>query len=477
MGSLDDDLGRRLFDHSGSHPSHERRSAAAQDADLRVGSGPRASADAAARIAEACASLVFDKDALFAAGAKAGTLAIPLVKELTGEVRKREAAAAAWVHFGATSQDVLDTALVLQLDGALALIEADLARLAHAAARLARRYRATPMLGRTLLQPGSPITFGLKAAQWLAAAADSYVRLRRSAAEALVVQFGGAAGTLGSLGSRAEDVARLLNGALAPKRVPASGEAALPWHTRRGALVALAAELGILTGVCAKIARDVSLMMQFELSEAMEPNEAGRGGSSAMPHKRNPVRCMLTLSASLRAPQLVAVLLSALVQEHERALGGWQAEWAALPELVKLCGGALANMADALEGLVVDEARLRADLDVLRGLPMTEMISLALAQKIGRDEAHQVVEEAARKTAAGSGSLADALAADERVTRHLSREEIERVLDPANAQGATQKFIDLALERWDRRLGGNPPNAPSDFPKAVPKGPPTTLVR
>jgi 3-carboxy-cis,cis-muconate cycloisomerase len=279
------------------------------------------------------------------------------------------------------------------------------------------------------------------------------IRLRRSAAEALVVQFGGAAGTLGSLGARAEDVARLLNDSLALARAPKSGQPALPWHTRRGNLVALAAELGILTGVCAKIARDVSLMMQFELSEALEPAEAGRGGSSAMPHKRNPVRCMLTLSAGLRAPQLVAVLMSAIVQEHERALGGWQAEWAALPELVKVCGGALANMADALEGLVVDEGRLRADLDALRGLPMTEMVSLALAQKIGRDEAHKIVEDAARKTAAASGSLADALAADERVTQHLSREEIDRVLDPMNAQGATQKFIDLALERWERAYG------------------------
>lgn len=412
-------------------------------------------AAAAAIIADVCANLVFDADALFAAGAKAGTLAIPLVKELTAQVRKRDPAAAAWVHFGATSQDALDTALVLQLDRAVALIEADLARLAQAAARLAGKHRTTTMLGRTLLQPATPITFGLKAAQWLAAAADCHMRLRRSAGEALLVQFGGAAGTLGSLGSRADEIARLLNEALTPARAPKSGEAALPWHTRRGALVALAAELGIITGLCAKIARDISLMMQFELSEVAEPAEAGRGGSSAMPHKRNPVRCMLTLSAGLRAPQLVAVLMSAMAQEHERALGGWQAEWAALPELVKICGGALANMADALEGLVVDEGRMRADLDALRGLPMTEMAALALAQKIGRDEAHNIVEQAARKTAAGGdGTLADALAADARVTEHFSREAIERLLDPIEAQGATQKFIDLALERWERALAG-----------------------
>ena len=414
-----------------------------------------APASAAVAIAAACRDLRVDEQTLFADGAKAGTLAIPLVKLLTSLVRERDPAASAWVHFGATSQDVLDTALVLQLNDALALIEADLDRLCEAAATLARDRRHAPMLGRTLLQPATPITFGLKAAQWLAAAADCLTRVRRSASDALVVQFGGAAGTLGSLGDHAEAAAVRLNALLAPPRGrPSSDRPALPWHARRGNLVSLASELGIATGACAKIARDLSLMMQFEVGEAMEPAEAGRGGSSAMPHKRNPVLCMLTLSAGLRAPQLVAILIGALAQEHERALGGWQAEWAAVPELVKVCGGAVANMADALAGLVVDEDRLQKNLDALRGLPMTEMVSLALAGKVGRDEAHKLVEAAARKTAAGEGSLAEALAEEPRVSRYFSREEIDKIVDPLNAQGAGQAFIDLALSAWSARPRG-----------------------
>jgi 3-carboxy-cis,cis-muconate cycloisomerase len=339
---------------------------------------------------------------------------------------------------------------VLQLDRALDLIEADLLRLCEAAASLATAHRAAPMLGRTLLQPATPISFGLKAAQWLQSACDCRSRLRRAAGAALAVQFGGAAGSLGSLGDRAQPVAARLNALLAPKRAGAeSGQPALPWHTRRGNLVALAAELGIATGACAKIARDVSLMMQFEVSEAMEPAEAGRGGSSAMPHKRNPVLCMLTLSAGLRAPQLVATLMCAMTQEHERALGGWQAEWTALPELVKLCGGALANMAETLAGLQVDVDRLRKNLDALRGLPMTEMASLALAGKIGRAEAHQLVEAAARKTAVNPDlALVDVLAAETRVAARFSRQEIDAMVDPASARGATEAFIDLALARW-----------------------------
>jgi 3-carboxy-cis,cis-muconate cycloisomerase len=416
---------------------------------LALSQAEAAPAQAGEAIAAACADLAVDEGALFADGAKASTLAIPLVKLLTAAVRARDPAAAAWVHFGATSQDVVDTALVLQLDEALTFIEADLDRLGGSAARLAETYRRAPMLGRTLLQPATPIPFGLKAAQWLAAARDCRRRLRRSASEALVVQFGGASGNLGSLGTRAEKVAARLNVLLAPARSENRGERpALPWHARRGNLAALAADLGIMVGVCAKIARDVSLMMQFEVSEATEPSKVGRGGSSAMPHKRNPVLCMFTLSAAARAPQLVATLLGAMAHEHERALGGWQAEWATLPELVKLSGAAVANMAETLAGLAVDQARMRTNLEALHGLPMTEMASLSLASKIGREEAYKTVEAAARRTVSAGGSLADALAADPRVSAHFSRAELDAVVDPAAAEGAAQTFIDLALVNW-----------------------------
>jgi 3-carboxy-cis,cis-muconate cycloisomerase len=309
------------------------------------------------------------------------------------------------------------------------------------------------MLGRTLMQPATPITFGLKAAQWLLAASEARQRLRARATEALVAQLGGAAGTLGSLGAHGAATARHLFtrlaalNAYAPARAAQMSGTPLPWHTRRGALLALASEMAIATGMCGKIARDVALMMQFEIGETFEPAEAGRGGSSAMPHKRNPVRCMLTVSAALRTPGLMATLLSGMMQEHERALGGWQSEWGALPELVKLCAGALANMAETLEGLNVDAKKMRANFDALHGLPMTEMLSLALAPHLGRAEAFALVEKAARDVSASGKSLADVVKADP-AAKALSASEIDRILDPLNQLGATQEFIDSALAAW-----------------------------
>lgn len=406
-------------------------------------------------ISAVAAQMSFDEPALFAEALKGGTLAIPFVKQLTAEVRAKDAAAAASVHFGATSQDVIDSALVLQLGEALVLIDKDLTRLAEAAAILARAHAKSVLLGRTLMQPATPITFGLKAAQWLLAAAQSRTRLRAHAQDALVSQLGGAAGTLGSLGAYGAATARHLfkrlaaRNAYAPARNAICEGTPLPWHTRRGALIALASELAIATGLCGKIARDVALMMQFEIGETFEPAEAGRGGSSAMPHKRNPVRCMLTVSASLRTPGLMATLLSGMVQEHERALGGWQSEWGALPELVKLCAGALANMADTLADLNVDTARMRANFDALNGLPMTEMLSLALAPHLGRAEAFALVEKAARDVGTTGKSLAEIVKADP-AAKALKASDIDQILDPLNQLGATQDFIYSALTAWEK---------------------------
>jgi 3-carboxy-cis,cis-muconate cycloisomerase len=341
------------------------------------------------------------------------------------------------------------------LGEALVLIDRDLTRLADAAAKLARTHAKSAMLGRTLMQPATPITFGLKAAQWLLAASESRARLRARAQEALVAQLGGAAGTLGSLGTHGAATARHLFTRLAalntyePARLARVEGTPLPWHTRRGALIALASELAIATGLAGKIARDVALMMHFEIGETFEPVEAGRGGSSAMPHKRNPVRCMLTVSASLRTPGLMATLFSGMVQEHERALGGWQSEWGALPELVKLCAGALDNMGQTLEGLNVDAQRMRANFDALHGLPMTEMLALALAPHLGRAEAFALVEKAAREVSASGKSLADVVKADP-TAKALSASEIDKILDPLNQLGATQDFIESALASWSR---------------------------
>ncbi|MDB5544728.1 MAG: 3-carboxy-cis,cis-muconate cycloisomerase [Hyphomicrobiales bacterium] len=405
-------------------------------------------------IGAVAATLAFDEQAMFAEALKGGTLAIPLVKLLTDAVRAQSPDAAASVHFGATSQDVIDSALVLQLGEALVLIDSEMTRLAGGAAELAQAHAKTAMLGRTLLQPATPITFGLKAAQWMLAVLESRARLRAHAGEALVAQLGGAAGTLGSLGDHGAPTARHLAtrlaamNAYAPARAQVREGTPLPWHTRRGALLALASELAIATGAAGKIARDIALMMQFELGETFEPAEAGRGGSSAMPHKRNPVRCMLTVAASLRTPGLMATLLSGMAQEHERALGGWQSEWGALPELVKLCAGALANMADTLAGLNVDANRMRSNFDALHGLPMTEMLSLALAPHLGRAEAFALVEKAAREVGARGKSLADVVKADAAASV-LSGDEIDRILEPQSALGATQAFIDSALAQWE----------------------------
>ena len=256
--------------------------------------------------------------------AQAGNLAIPLVRHLTDRVASSDADAARYVHWGATSQDIIDTALVLQLRASVPLVAGDLGRAADAAAEHARRHATTPMPGRTWLQQATPITFGLKAAGWC----DALGRVRRgleSALEnAIVLQFGGASGTLAALGDRGSVVATALGRALALPVPP------IPWHAHRDRLAGLACALGVATGTGGKIARDLGLLAQTEVAEAHEP-AVGAGGSSSMPHKQNPVNAAIAIAAAVRAPGLVATVLSAMLQEHERALGGWQAEWDTLP--------------------------------------------------------------------------------------------------------------------------------------------------
>ncbi|MDP2358340.1 MAG: lyase family protein [Beijerinckiaceae bacterium] len=403
---------------------------------------------AAQAITQAVSQIQVTPEDVAAEAARAGALTMPLVKLLIGAVRGRDAPAAVYVHFGATSQDAMDTALVLQLDKAIALIDANIARVANAAARLAQTHRNTIMLGRTLLQPATPISFGQKAAQWLLAACEDRTRLRDAARDALRIQFGGASGNLGSLGEKGEAVSTRL-ASLLPLRfgAPANGAVA-PWHTRRGNLLNLSAAFTIATIGASKMARDISLMAQWEVGELAEPSEEGRGVSSAMPHKQNPVRCMTTISAGLRAPGLLATLMSGAIQEHERALGGWQAEWSTLPELVKIAGGAIVNMADTLEGLVVDPARMRANFDQLRGLPLAEIAALALAPAMGRDAAHALVAQASRGVLVNQTTLADELARDPVAGAHFTTADLSVALDPQQALGASSTFIDAALAAW-----------------------------
>ena len=343
-------------------------------------------AQVAPLIAQACGVERFDLGHLIAASSVAGTLAIPLVKQLTVEVAASDAEAAGYVHWGSTSQDVIDTAMVLATRRALALIDARLGDLIHAIRALARRDGDAPMLGRTLLQPALVISFGFKLVGWAAPLLRCRQRLRAAAQHALKLQLGGAVGTLSVMGDKGAAVAQRMASALGLGLAPGN------WHTQRDEWVALGCEVGVLCGVLGKIAKDISLLAQAEVGELAEPSGAGRGGSSAMPHKRNPVASMIALAAALRAPHRVAALLATMPQEHERGLGNWQAELAEWPGLFMSAHGAVNALAEAAAGLKVDTARMRRNIDALQGLVFAEGVAMLLATHIGKSRAHALLE-------------------------------------------------------------------------------------
>jgi 3-carboxy-cis,cis-muconate cycloisomerase len=348
-------------------------------AQASVGLIPEAAAQS---IIGTCKVELFDVAKIVRESGRAGSIAIPLVKSLKETVGLFNKEAAGFVHFGSTSQDVIDTALALVTRNALDLIEADVNKAVAALLALAQRHAADPVLARTLMQPASVTSFGLKCAGWAAPLVRSLQRLQSSAGNALSVQLGGAVGTLAQMKKNGKDVGSQVIALMATElklKAPA-----FTWHTQRDEWVALGCELGLLVGSLGKIAKDISLMGQYEVGELAEPSEAGRGGSSAMPHKRNPVACMVALAAAQRAPQRVAALLAAMPQEHERALGNWQAELAEWPGLLMSAHGSARAMAQALPGLQVDTQRMRANLDGLRAvLPQEaadEWFNPALAQ-------------------------------------------------------------------------------------------------
>lgn len=398
-------------------------------------------AEAVKPIATACDAALFDLAALGRAGRQAGNLAIPMVAALTARVADAAPKAAAWVHWGATSQDIIDSGLMLQLRVALALLEADMARLDRSLAKLARRHAKSVMVGRTWLQQAVPVSFGLKAAGWLSALRRDRQRLHEFKPRLLVLQFGGAAGTLASLGTKGPAVAARL------ARELHLGLPELPWHSQRDRVVELAAWGGLLSGNLGKMARDISLLMQSEVAEVFEPAGAGKGGSSAMPQKRNPVACAAVLANAARVPGLLATLFAAMPQEHERGLGGWQAEWRVLPELLGLVAGSLSAMAETIEGLEVDPKRMRRNLDASNGLVLAEAASIALGQAIGKAAAHKLVSDASRRAVVESRPLPDILAAMPEAAVHLDRAALKRVFDPLRYLGASDKFIAAALRQ------------------------------
>jgi 3-carboxy-cis,cis-muconate cycloisomerase len=387
-------------------------------------------------IADACQSKLYDLAALAEGTAVAGNLAIPLVNALTAEVGRRNKKAAAYVHWGATSQDVIDTAMVLELRAVIDTLFHDLDRATKAFIALAGRHRRNMTVARTLLQQAVPMPFGLKLAGYAAALARSRDRLRRLRKDSLVVQFGGAAGTLAALGEKGLDVSERL-AALLDLAVPDA-----PWHTHRDRFAEIASAFAILAGTCGKIARDVILLMQSEVAEAFEPAAAGRGGSSTLPQKRDPVGAAAALSAAMIAPNLAATVLNAQFQEHERSVGGWQSEWVTFPALALVVSGTLRAVAEIAEGLTVDVERMKANLEASGGLVLAEAVSFALAEKLGRSEAHELVAELTREAAKSKRPFKDVVADSPKIKPHLSANELDRLFMPNHYQGSAQTFID-----------------------------------
>jgi 3-carboxy-cis,cis-muconate cycloisomerase len=373
----------------------------------------------------------------------AGNIAIPFVRQLTARVKQENEGASRAIHLGATSQDVLDTALVLEMRDGLKLILDGVDRLEEALATQVRMHAATVITGRTWLQPGPPTTFGLKLAGTLAALRRHRVRIQAAAERALVIQLGGAVGTLAALGSAGPEVSAEVARALELK------EPELPWHTQRDNLVEVAQALALLVGTLAKFAKDIALLMQAEVAEASEPVWEGRGGSSTMPHKRNPVASAAVLAAAARVPGLIATLLAAMPQEHERGLGLWQAEWETLPEVFRLVAAALARSIEIAEGIEVHPERMRANFDALLGLTMAEAVAAALAGKIGRAAAHELLRQAALDAVREKRSLAAVLKKQPAVIAHISDDEIDRLLEPGEYLGSAQRYIDRVLGEFD----------------------------
>ena len=401
-------------------------------AEAKCGVIPRDAAEAIATHANASA---LDFDLLREETDNVGYPILPLVHQLA----KQCGEAGRYVHWGATTQDIMDTAVVLQLRDALSLVEQDISALRQILAGLSRRHRDTPMAGRTHLQQALPITFGYKTAIWLAMFDRHAERLQQLKPRVLVGQFAGAAGTLASLGDKGFEVQQALCEEL-NLGVPAS-----TWHVARDGFAEAVNFLALVTGSLGKIAFDIMMMASTEFAEAYEPFVKGRGASSTMPQKRNPISSELMLAAAKAVRQHAGLMLDAMIQDFERATGPWHAEWIAIPESFVLTAGALHQAKFALGGLIVDEAQMAKNLDISRGLIVAEAVMMGLAPQLGRQEAHDVVYDACRHANEAKISLQEALLSDPKVTARIDRATIERLTAPRNYLGLAPQMVDRVL--------------------------------
>ncbi len=393
--------------------------------------------EAATEIVKHCRAEEVHMGMLKEATERIGYPVLPVVQQL---VKLCKDGLGEWSHWGATTQDVTDTATVMQIREALELVGKEIDGLCDALAALAKKYRDAPMAGRSNLQQAVPITFGYKMATMLAAFERHRQRLKELRPRVLVGEFGGAAGTLSSLGKDGLHVQDELMKELK------LGQPAISWHTVRDTIAEVGCFLGLVTGSCGKIAFDVKLLMQTEVEEVYEPFHAGRGSSSTMPQKRNPISSVYITAQTAMVKQLAAALLEAQIEDHERATGPWEIEWIALPEIFMLSAGALAQTRFVLEGLQVNEKKMRENLNITNGLIMSEAVMMGLGAAMGRNRAHDVVYDICREVVKTGRPMIDLLEENAEIRKHADRATLEKLVDPANYLGAAGEMVDRVLK-------------------------------
>src|SRR5438105_6966085 len=415
----------------------------------RLGLIPQRAAD---EIVARCTLDIIDMTKLKSQTELIGYPVLPVVQQLVAACADN---LGQYSHWGATTQDITDSATILQIREALSLVEDDLSAISGHLANLARRYRDTPMAGRSNLQQAVPITFGYKVATWLAAIERHRQRLLELRPRVLVGEFGGAAGTLASLGADGLEVQEGLMEELG------LGQPEIAWHTARDRIAEVGCFLGLVTGTLGKISMDVKLLMQTEVAEVFEPFHEGRGSSSTMPQKRNPISSLYIHATAALIRQNVAALLEAAVADHERSTGPWEIEWITLPEIFLLASGALRQTRDLLQGLEIDAARMRRNLDLTDGAIVSEAVMMGLGPALGRQRAHDLVYDICRKVVATGRPLLDLLAEDAEISRHLTRAQLSKICDPANYLGLAGEMVDQVLARESGGANGAQITPPS----------------